>query len=258
VNAWARVLAPFGLSVVYLTKVALRVDVAEEGLALARETSHPFNIALALDYLAMLHQFRRDPKAALNAATEAQNICVEYGFDYYGAWSKLVRAWAIAESGQLDDGLAAFDAALEEFRRTNAGLRISHHLGLLASLHGKAGQASTGLRMIDEAIAIGEETNESWSNAELHRERGDLLLLASGPNAEAQADAEFGTAIEISAAQGAKALELRASVARARLRASRGRQREARDILTPIYEWFCEGLETQDLLEAGSLLADLQ
>ncbi len=75
------------------------LKIAEEGLALAREISHPFSIALALNYLAMLHQFRREPDAALKVAMEARNICAEYRFDYYGAWSSLVRAWAIAESG---------------------------------------------------------------------------------------------------------------------------------------------------------------
>ena len=132
------------------------LKIAEEGLALAREISHPFSIAIALNYLAMLHQFRRDADAALKAAVEARNICAEYRFDYYGAWSKLIRAWAIAESGNLDEGLADYDAALEEFRRTSAGLRISHHLGLLAALHGKAGRALTGLRLIDEAYRYRE------------------------------------------------------------------------------------------------------
>jgi hypothetical protein len=39
---------------------------------------------------------------------------------------------------------------------------------------------------------------------------------------------------------------------------ARGRQRQARDMLAPIYAWFCEGLETRDLVEARTLLADLQ
>ena len=233
------------------------LKIAEEGLAAARENSHPFSIALALNYLAMLHQFRREADAALRAAAEARNICAEYRFDYYGAWSGVVRAWAIAESGELDEGLAAYEAALEEFRRTNAALRISHHLGLRAVLHGNAGRALDGLRLIDEAIAIAKENNESWCNAELHRERGQLLLLASGNDAETQADKEFQAAIEIAAAQGAKLPELRASVARARLLAARGERRQARDILTPIYGWFSEGLETRDFAEARSLLAQL-
>ena len=96
------------------------LQIAEEGLALAREVAHPFSMAIALDYLAMLHQFRREPEAALRIAEEARSLCLEYRFDYYGAWSALVRAWAIAEQGPLEEGLAAYDAALEEFRETGA------------------------------------------------------------------------------------------------------------------------------------------
>jgi class 3 adenylate cyclase/predicted ATPase len=233
------------------------LKIAEEGLAVAREISHPFSIALALNYLAMLYQFRREADAALKAATESRDICAEYRFDYYGAWANLVRAWAIAESGRLDEGLEDFIAGLEDFRRTSAALRIPHHLGLLAALHRKAGNAMAGLRLIDEAVAIAGASRESWSDVELHRERGELLLLAAGEEAENQADAEFEAAIEIAAAQGAKLPELRASVARARLQAARGVRQQARAALVPIYSWFNEGLETRDLIEARTLLADL-
>jgi class 3 adenylate cyclase/predicted ATPase len=233
------------------------LGIAEKGLAVAREISHPFSIALALNYLAMLYQFRQEPDAALKAAAESRDICTEYRFDYYGAWASLVRAWAIAESGRLEEGLADFDAGLEDLRRTSAGLRIPHHLGLLAALHRKAGNAMTGLRIIDEAVAIANASLESWCAVELHRERGELLLLAPGEQAEHRADAEFETAIKLAAAQAAKLPELRASIARARLQASRGMRREARDALMPIYSWFSEGLETRDLVEARKVLADL-
>jgi class 3 adenylate cyclase/predicted ATPase len=233
------------------------LKIAEEGLAVAREISHPFSITLALNYLAMLYQFRKEPDAALKAAAESRDICAEYRFDYYGAWASLVRAWAIAESGRLEEGLADFDAGLEDFRRTSAGLRIPHHLGLLAALHRKTGNAIAGLRLIDEAVAIADASLESWCVVELHRERGELLLMAAGEEAENQADAEFKAAIETAVAQGAKLPELRASVARAKLQAARGRRQQARDILAPIYSWFSEGLETSDLAEARTFLADL-
>ncbi|HTO66634.1 MAG TPA: AAA family ATPase [Bradyrhizobium sp.] len=231
---------------------------AEEAVALARETSHPFSIALALDYLAMLHQFRRDPEAALKAATEAGEICAEHRFDYYGAWSGLVRAWAIAETGRLDEGIAAYEAALEDFRRTNAGLRLPHYLMLLASLQGKAGRVISALRLIDQAIAIADTNGESWCNCELHRQRGELLLLTDGENAADRADAEFRLAVETATGQGAKLGELRASLSRARLHVARGRRQFARELLGPICAWFSEGFETCDLLEANSLLADLR
>ena len=237
---------------------ARSLKIAGEALAIAREISHPFSIALALNYTAMLHQFRREAEAALKAAAEARNICAEYRFNYYGAWSSLVRAWAIGESGQIEEGIAAYDAALEEFRGTGAGLRISHHLGLRATLLGKAGRPSDGLRLMEEAFAIAKVNNESWCNAELHRQCGELLLLAPGHDAETEADTEFQAAIDIATAQGAKVPELRASVARARLLAARGELRQAHDILSPVYGWFNEGLETRDLVEARVLLAELQ
>jgi class 3 adenylate cyclase/predicted ATPase len=237
---------------------ARSLKIAGEGLALARNISHPFSIALALNYMAMLHQFRREADPALEAAAEARNICAEYRFDYYGAWSSLVGAWAIGESGQVEEGIGAYDTALEEFRRTSASLRISHHLGLRATLHGRAGRPSDGLRLMEEAFAIATGNNESWCNAELHRQRGELLLLASGRDAETEADREFQAAIKIAAAQGAKLPELRASVARARLLVARGELRQAHDILTPIYGWFSEGLDARDFADARSLLAQLQ
>ena len=82
------------------------LKIAEEGLTLARKISHPFSIALALNYVAMLRQFRREADAALEAAAEARNICNEYRFDYYGAWSSLVGAWAIGKSGQVEEGMS--------------------------------------------------------------------------------------------------------------------------------------------------------
>ena len=88
--------------------------------------------------------------------------------------------------------------------------------------------------------------------------RRTAVTGGSGADAETQANREFETAIEIAAAQGAKLPELRASVARARLQAARGRRQQAREILTPIYGWFSEDGETIDLAEARTLLTSLQ
>jgi predicted ATPase len=230
---------------------------AEEALVLARETSHPFSIALALNYLAMLHQFRREPDVALNVAAESRDICTEYGFDYYRAWSNLVHAWAVAESGRPEEDLLAYEMAFAELRQTGAGLRIPHYLGMLAALHRRAGKVAPGLRLIDEAVAIADANDENWCKAELHRERAELLLLERGEDAENRADVELQAAIEIAVEQRAKLPELRASAARARLLAARGKRRQARELLTPVHDWFTEGFDTRELKEAKALLDEL-
>jgi class 3 adenylate cyclase/tetratricopeptide (TPR) repeat protein len=231
---------------------------AEQALSLAREVSHPFSIALALAYLAMLHQFRREPQAALKTAEKARSLCQEYRFDYYGAWSALVRAWAIAEQGRIEEGISAYDAALKEFRETGAGLRMPHYLGMLAGIHREAGDRAAGLRVVSEAAQIAERNNENWCDAMLELERGELLLLDPSAEARGEADAAFKHAIDIATDQSAKTLELRARVARARLCAAKGEGRKAFDMLWPIYGWFAEGFETADLLRARTLLGELR
>ena len=44
---------------------------SHEALTLAQELSHPFSLALALDWAAWLHQFRREGQAAQERAEAA-------------------------------------------------------------------------------------------------------------------------------------------------------------------------------------------
>ena len=231
---------------------------AEKALSLAREVSHPFSIALALAYLAMLRQFRREPEAALTTAEEAGALCHKYRFDYYCAWSALVRAWAIAAQGRIAEGISAYDAALKEFEATGAGLRMPHYLGMLAGIQRQAGERAIGLRLVGDAAQIAKRNSESWCDAMLELERGELLLLDAAEEAREEADAAFKRAIDIATDQGAKTLELRASVAQARLYAAKGEGQKAFDMLSPICGWFAEGFETPDLLQARSLLDELR
>jgi predicted ATPase len=59
---------------------------SREAVTLAQELSHPFSLAVALDYAAMLHQFRREPQAVRKQAEAAIALCTEQGFAYYLAW----------------------------------------------------------------------------------------------------------------------------------------------------------------------------
>ena len=53
-----------------------------------------------------------------------------------------------------------------------------------------------------------------------------------------------------------KQRELRAVISLARLWRSQGKRDEARDLLTPAYDRFREGLDTLDLKEAKALLGE--
>lgn len=57
--------------------------------------------------------------------------------------------------------------------------------------------------------------------------------------------------------QEAKTFERRAVTSLSRLWQRQGKRDVARDLLAPVYEWFNEGFDTRDLIEAKALLEEL-
>jgi predicted ATPase len=91
------------------------------------------------------------------------------------------------------------------------------------------------LRCVEEAKAVVERTNETWTRAEAH----------------------FGRPLVVASKQQAKSWELRAAMSMARLWRDQGKRDEARELLAPVYNWFTEGFDTRDLKEAKVLLEQL-
>jgi len=67
----------------------------------------------------------------------------------------------------------------------------------------------------------------------------------------------FRRAIDVAQRQEARSWELRATTSLARLLQAQGRAAEAREMLAAIYNWFTEGFDTLDLLEAKTVLGML-
>ncbi len=127
----------------------------------------------------------------------------------------------------------------------------------MAKPYANLGRTKEGLSALTEAMAAVQERGERWWEAEVHRIKGELLLLSLSPQIDADAEACFRQALEVARQQTAKSLELRAATSLARLWQRRGKIAEARDLLAPVYGWFSEGFDTADLKEAKALLNDL-
>jgi adenylate cyclase len=108
---------------------------------------------------------------------------------------------------------------------------------------------------VDEALNRVEATGERFSEAELHRLKGELLQMQRA--SEDEIESCFLHALDIARRQEAKSLELRAAMSLARLWQTQGRAMEAHQMLAEIYGWFTEGFDTADLQEAKALLAQL-
>jgi len=149
--------------------------------------------------------------------------------------------------------------SLAAWRATGAERTRPRLLVELADACAQAGRPEEGLRALDEAQALIEQSGEGYYTAELYRLQGELLLLQCRAEAEEVSDfpnAEdcFWQAIELARHQQAKSWELRATLSLCRLWHSQGKGTQARDLLAEVHTWFTEGFDTPDLKEARALL----
>jgi predicted ATPase len=83
------------------------------------------------------------------------------------------------------------------------------------------------------------------------------LLLNQDDLNRAEAQDCFERAIAIARKQSAKSWELRSTMSLARLRAKQSHREEACAMLANIYNWFTEGFDTADLIDAKALIDEL-
>lgn len=225
-----------------------------EAIELARRLDHPFSLAVALAYAAMLHQFRREPAMVRVHADAALAVCAEHGFSYYLAWATIMEGWASAEEGDLDRGIARLRDGLRDLRATGAGLRLPHYLAILGELYVKAQRLEEAGAALAEADAVVECHGERWADTRLRLLEGELSLATNRPAAAPC----FRRAVEIATAQGAASLTLRAAIRLARHLRAEGKYTEAYEILASPYASIGEGFDTPDLLEGQALLDELR
>jgi len=207
---------------------------------------------------------RRETSAVRDQAEAAITVATAQRFALVQALGPIMRGWAIAVQEHSTEGLVQIRQGLDAYRSTGTEVQRPHFLALLAEASGLLGQPEGGLAALDEALTLVEKTSERYYEAELHRQRGELLLLRAAKSQPAQDSQEqheteacFQHALYVSRQQQAKSLELRAAMSLSRLWQRQGKHAEARTLLAEVYDWFTEGFDTTDLQEAKALLAEL-
>ncbi|HLW69308.1 MAG TPA: adenylate/guanylate cyclase domain-containing protein [Candidatus Binataceae bacterium] len=223
-------------------------------LSLAQERGHLSSSAMALHHAAFCHVFRREPRIARELLEAGLALANEHGFGFWTALDNILLGRALAQSSQEPEGIAHMEEGLEAARARGLGLELTY--GALAEAYANTGRAAEGLRLIGETLATVSGIGQNSTEPELHRIKGELLLLEDRSEL-GEAERCFRTAIEKAQRIGAKSWELRATTSLAQLLGKHGRRAEARAMLAEIYNWFTEGFDTLDLIEAKALLDEL-
>ncbi len=231
------------------------LEMSQLVLRRAEELAHPLSHAWALFAIAATFIYRREWTRAEARAQALIDFSHEHEFAFFSAWGTTYRGHALAGQGRLEEGIAG----IREGRGATGAMRsvVAHSRSL--SLEAEAclahGALEEAFAAITEALEHIEATGERAFEAEVHRVRGEVLLSQS-PTDPAQAEACFHQALDVARSQTAKSWELRAATSLARFWQRQGKDREARALLTPIYEWFNEGFDTPDLRDAKARIGN--
>jgi DNA-binding SARP family transcriptional activator/predicted ATPase len=231
------------------------LNTARLALDLSQQFTHPATVVQPSYWSAILHQLRRDAPAVRLQAEAACHLSRKYAIPTWQGWDTCLLGWAEGVQGQEADGIEQILRGLVESRTRRSRLLHAYFMTLLAEVYGRSGQLDRGLQTMDAALTEAEQTGEQWWLAEMHRLRGDLLRERHG--ADDAAEHSYLRAVEISRQQQARSLELRATMALCRLWRRQGRNAQAYPVLSEIYAWFTEGLDTHDLRTAKELLQQL-
>jgi class 3 adenylate cyclase/tetratricopeptide (TPR) repeat protein len=223
----------------------------DRAVALARTTSRPYSLAIALAWAAGVDWFRGAERAATDCLTELATLATQQGFSLFVAIADLGLERILGRVGGLGRARQAVaDCA------TVAPSGQTGRLADLAHCCERAGEVDEALELLDRALEKSNATDERWIEAEIHRLKGQWLL-AHHPTRLAEVESSYQRALAIARGQQAKLLELRAATSLARLWRDQSKRTEARDLLAPIYGWFTEGFDTPVLKEAKTLLDEL-
>ncbi len=232
------------------------VELSAEAIRLSHRLSQPSSQTLALHFGAMVHQLRRDPAKAHDCADGCAGFATLHGLSFWMAGSTVLGGWALAGCGKSVDGLDRLRRGLAAWDATGSVTYKTYYLGMLAEVLAERGEVDESGRVLDEALALVRQTSEGLYEAELHRQRGELLLRKADGASVPSADEAFRLALDIARRQGAKLLELRAAASLCRLAKRTSNGAEARQQLGDIYRSFTEGFDTLDLREARALIED--
>ena len=229
------------------------IDDAHKRIA---SVAHIGTHAYAKYHAAWFELMRGDRARAAQNASEVARLAREHDLPDWRAVGAFLEGWVTAERSALGDGL-------EDMRRSAELLREQNRLffdGLLkialAEAEARADDPDRALAILDEALATSDRTGFRAFDAELHRERGEILRKRDPAN-PAPAEEAFLTAIAVARKQATRSFELRAALALAKLYRSTGRLAEAHAVLAPALEGFAPTPDMPEVDEAQALLRAL-
>ena len=245
----------FGMLTLWLLGYPDRADAVRRDLFTIAELSRdPYVTCVAIGLAMTLAHDLDEPEEEMALADRVMAIAIEQHMPLWQAAGALGRGGALLRRGHSEDALPLIRAGIEGFRAIGVMCSYSYFLQYLADAYLRAGHVQEALAVIGDAVSLCETLVARPHEPEMLRLHAEVLLLSEDV---AGAEAYLRRALELARQRCARAQELRVATSLGQLLRARGRTDEARAILSGVYGWFTEGLESPDLRAARAVLLEL-
>jgi predicted ATPase len=224
----------------------------DAAFSLAKELDHSTTSATVLRIFLLICSLRRDLDLLDQTAKKLFKFAEQEKMPEDLILARGLIGWVDFQRGNRQKGLKLMRESADRWIEAgNSWTAVP--ISLVAESLAQIGEVEEALSIMENTISLGQRNDVHLCEAELYRVKGNLLL---GKSTQAAEDA-FSRAIKIAVEQNAKLLELRATVSLTQLWQTGGKTDQARELLCPIYDWFTEGLDSTDLVQAKALLKEL-
>ena len=232
----------------------------DAAVALAWQIPHSPSIGHALLFCTEMERMRRNMAAVRDYAERLLSVAEDKGQMMFVAMARFHLAGVeLCEGGS--EALGEMRRAFTSIRDMGSGGGVLSAWGLVTFADSlvRAGQIEESAHAVAMAATLARQSaDQFFHEPEILRLNGEVALLRDRVGGASEAENWFKRASTESRLREAKSLELRAAISLAQLWRDQHRRTEAYDLLAPIYDWFTEGHDLPDLMEAKALLAQLK
>jgi tetratricopeptide (TPR) repeat protein len=233
------------------------VRLSDENDAHARRRAHPFDLGWAMYMGAEAFEYRCEPEKVRLRAEECERLGRDNSMPVLWAlWAPVRHGFALIRENRAAEGIPPLKAGMAFWDSIGGKVWSPYGNSILAEGMALTGDLDNALQLIEEQIEQVERPGweERIHYAEILRLKGWMLSLKGDLEG---AERNYLASLDWARKQQAKSWELRTSTSLANLWQGQGKRKKALDLLKPVYDWFTEGFDTKDLIEAKALLNEL-
>jgi predicted ATPase len=228
-------------------------QLADQAVSQATKSGNVQTLAYVNYHVCLFEALRGDRTRAASVAKAVLDLAREHAMPIWENIGRVFHGWANWLVGDQQVKLAEMRRGIQRSRELGQAWHRPYLGALLAEAEASVRNSDIAIRELDGHLVEASSTGQRWSDAELHRIRGEILLKCdqtdTGPAEEA-----FLTAIAIAQQQKARSFELRAALALAKLYQSTGRPADAHAVLATALKGFSATPEFPEIEEAQMLL----